>query len=375
MRILLIPSAYFPSLGGVEEVVRQLVRVYQKKDIAVQIVTSRSVNTKRREVWNGLTINRFHFYLPARRVFNLIRFFIYFPLEVFRLLLIVRFFKPTVINVHCASGNLFYATIVSKICKIPLVLSSHGETVMDAHKIYQTSAFMKRSLITGLNHASFVTACSKATLDELIQNYLDVSAKSTFIHNGIDQNEFKQIKEPIADRYIFATGRLSYNKGFDLLIHSFSKTIEQLSDIKLLIGGSGEELENLNQLIKENCLMDRVVLLGRLNREEVVRYMQSSMFVVMPSRYEPFGIVALEAMAAGKAILATNQGGTTEFIHDGEQGLLVNPNHPEELSLGITKMLNEYKMLEQGNKEYSEQFNWNKIAGTYIDIYNCFKFN
>jgi len=366
MRILLVPSAYYPSLGGVEEVVRQLGFVYKKKNIPHQIITSRPDGTKKNDVVDDILVSRFRFYLPAKKIFSIIRFFIFFPLEIIRLLLIVIRFKPSIINVHCASGNLYYATIVSKITKIPLLLSTHGETLMDASHIYQKSVFMRRSLRLGLKQANYVTACSEAILDDINQNYGDVSQKATVIHNGIDMNEFKQGVIPVEEFYIFATGRLSHNKGFDLLIEAYAMIKTRLANTKLLIGGSGEEQESLQTLINKKELSSEVKLLGRLNRKDLVRYMKSSMFVVMPSRYEPFGIVALEAMAAGKSVLSSNKGGPIEFMTDGDHVLFVDPEDVFELSNALVKMLHQYKFLEKGNAEYAKGFSWDIVAEKYL---------
>ena len=90
----------------------------------------------------------------------------------------------------------------------------------------------------------------------------------------------------------------------------------------------------------------------------------------MPSRYEPFGIVALEALAAGKAVLATKYGGPPEFIHDGKVGYLFDPMNPSEFAKKIELMLKNYSRLEKNSLHYVKKFTLQKVADQYIKIYN-----
>jgi glycogen synthase len=371
MKTLLVPSAYYPSLGGVEELSKQLAYAFTKKHITTKIITSKPPKTKYKEDIEGIIVHRFHFYLPAKKVFNVLRFFILFPIELFRFWYITKTFNPDIIHIQCNSGNLYYANIVSQITKTPLFITSQGETLMDATKIYQKSAFMRNTLIKGLKNAAYVTGCSQATIDDISNNYFDVSNKSKTIFNGINPSEFDIKTESNTDeKYIFATGRISHNKGFDLLIDAYSEIIIGYPDIKLYIGGDGEDFEKLQQLIKTKNLTDKVNLLGRIDKNQTVTYMKNSLFVTMTSRYEPFGIVALEGLAAGKAVLVTSNGGPPEFITK-DQGLIIDPNNKQIYVDKLKEMIKNSTTLEQNNNEYAKTFSWDKIANQYLTIYKA----
>ncbi|MDD5455797.1 MAG: glycosyltransferase [Candidatus Margulisbacteria bacterium] len=373
MNIWLCPSAYYPSLGGVEELTRKLAATLVKKGFTLQILTHKLPNAGYTDNIDNIILYRFHFHLPARKIYNMLRFAVFFPLEMSRLVWLYHKHKPDIIHIQCTSGHLHYLRILACMTKTPLLITTQGETVMDSTQIYQDSSFLRKVLRKGLKQADHVTACSKATLDEINEQYLDVSCKSSVIYNGIEPNEFEVAVTPVPDRYIFATGRLTYNKGFDLLIKAFSLIEKKYPELKLFIGGSGEcENELANQIMKLN-LSAKIILLGRLDRLQTVSFMKNSMFVVMPSRYEPFGIVALEAMAAGKAILATNKGGPPEFVSDRKNGLLVDPSDVGEFTEKLEEMLGKYQIFETGNIEYAKNFSWDNISEQYIKIYRKIK--
>jgi glycogen synthase len=370
MKIVLFPSAYYPSLGGVEELTNKIALQLVNCGHYVKIFTALMPNTKKKDIHAELDIYRFRFKLPARKVIDTLVFLFLFPVEMFRILLIVKRFKADIIHIQCASSNTLYAVVASKLLRVPLVLTSQGETRMDAGKIYKKSAFMRKILVYGLKQASYVTACSKATLDDLCKNYFDVSLKSKVVFNGIDSKEFGGDVQSIEDTYIFATGRLSSNKGFDLLIRAFQSLPDKYKDVSLFIGGSGEQEQELRELIADLKLGGRVRLLGRLNRMDTVKYMKNSLFVTMTSRYEPFGIVATEGLAAGKAVMVTKHGGPPEFINDREQGLVIDPFNDDLYVEKLVDMLESYEKYQQGNYEYvSNYFNWSIIVESYLDIY------
>lgn len=376
MRIMLVPSAYHPSLGGVEELTKQLALHYHKKGHEVCVVTSRPPNTKSKEVIQNIPVYRMRFHLPAKKIFNVLRFIVSYPIEIKRYRKIIKRFKPDIIHIQCSSSNTLYATLVSKITKIPLILTSQGETKMDAHQIYQKSALMRWIIKYGLKQASFVTACSQATLDDLNQNFADIRHKSSVIFNGIDPTEFEGKIKLNSETYIFTTGRLSYNKGFDLLIEAFSKIPQpKRSDIKLFIGGAGEYESELKNKIIECNIQNSVTLLGRLDREQTVYYMKNALFVVMPSRYEPFGIVALEGLAAGKAVIVTKHGGPPEFIKNEQHGYVIDPLNIPEFTKSLETMLKSYKKFETKNQVYAKTWNWDKLSEMYLAIYQKIQAN
>lgn len=128
----------------------------------------------------------------------------------------------------------------------------------------------------------------------------------------------------------------------------------------------------MEDLSKELELTQRVHFVGRQNREGVAKLFNSSLFFVLPSPVEPFGIVCLEAMRAGKPVVATNTGGPPEFIGDDVEGILVSPRDEEELFEAMQRLCNNSELVKRLGDAAAVQvqnFDWQKITEQYIDLY------
>ena len=117
-------------------------------------------------------------------------------------------------------------------------------------------------------------------------------------------------------------------KGFDLLIDAFARS-EVDDSIRLVIAGDGPERESLVSAAERAGLGERVVFTGALTPQSVANAMGGALAVVVPSRAEAFGIVALEAWRAGAPVVMTNRSGATDFMTDGHDGLLIDPEDEE----------------------------------------------
>ncbi len=365
---MLSPSAYYPAVGGVEELTRKLAAEYKKRGHQVLIITSKLPRTSFSEIVDGITVRRFYFFTPARKVFNILRFVLMAPLELLRLLISIKIFNPSVIHVQCNGSNTYYMYLAAKLLKIKLVDTLQGETKMDEHRIYQHSFFFPFALRRILKQAAVVTGCSQEVLNDAAK-YAKLGLKAQVIFNGVDLKEFQVETRKLKEIYIFTTGRFTYNKGFDLLVKTFQKILPKHKGLKLFIGGDGKDRPALEKYLQTIKLTGDILLLGRLSRRDTVRYMKNALFVVMPSRYEPFGIVALEALAAGKAILATQNGGPPEFIEPGKAGYLVDPENQKDFTAKLELMFKNYKRLEKNARSIARKFDWTVIAEKYLQIY------
>lgn len=375
MRVALVPSAYHPSLGGVEELTRRLAAELRSQGHEVEVWTSRRERDDLavEEVLDGITVRRFTFPMPRADL----RALLAFPLHAFQtlraLLRANRRFGPDVIHVQCFSSNGVYATILSLLGRAPLVVTLQGETLMDDRDIYTHSQSLRAGLRLGLRRARRVTACSQFTLDDAVQRFGADPVKSRVVFNGVSLEEGLE-EEPLAlphQSYAFAMGRVVRKKGFDLLLEAFAR--EGLpTECGLVIGGEGEELDGLRRRTMELGLDDRVTFPGRLSRPQVAWAMKHAACFVMPSRLEPFGIVVLEAWRAGTAVIATSSGGAPEFVEDQGTGLVVDPMDERALGAALRKLLLDADVreaLEQAGRARVHDFTWQSIAGAYVAEY------
>ena len=379
MKIALFPSAFAPNLGGVEELTRQLAHALVRRGHRVAVVTQRwPLDLPAYEEFEGLPLHRVAFVgaplnwdlrgLKARATWPRRR--ARAEIETAR---IVREIAPDLIHIQCAGPNAYYAHHAARALKLPLVLSAQGELTMDATGLYQKSNWMRGVLRAILADAARVTACSQNALDDVISFAAPVAlAESRVIYNGISLADFAAVPDAYEHRqpYILAMGRLVEQKGFDVLLAAFYRA--KLEGFTLIIAGDGPQSKSLALSALSARMEDQVHFWGRANREDVVRLLRGCAFFVLPSRVEPQGIVNLEAMAAGRAVVASRTGGVPEIVLDGETGILVPPDDSEALARALQELAQQPRRratLGDAGFKRAQKFDWDELAAQYEAVY------
>jgi glycosyltransferase involved in cell wall biosynthesis len=409
MRILLFPSTYHPILGGVQTVTHNLAQNLLKSGHQVQVVTNRYPRSlPAREIMDGISVRRLLFLTPDMNTLQrgradlFLASFYFYPSSLWRLRNLVHTFRPDVVNVHFPDHQIDFVLALRQRFGFRLIVSLHGHEIervalSNSEKGCKAPkhSVEAQGLQLILREADAVTACSQHLLDKAIGVEPSIAAKAQVIHNGIDPKRFLDKSPHFHPRpYALAFGRLTLKKGFDLLLKAFAQAQAVEREIDLIIAGKGEEQNALIQQAKQLGLERRVHFRGQATPEEVVRLLNGCLFVVVPSRYEPFGIVALEALAAGKPLLATKTGGLAEFLTEfgetevesecGDQPLtkrqnssvgsrplviLVGPN-VEELANGLRQFfeLSRNDFIEMGHYRIPERYSWAHVARCYENV-------
>ena len=189
------------------------------------------------------------------------------------------------------------------------------------------------------------------------------------IHNSIEMNDYNV--ETKDDGYALYFGRLSKEKGILNLINAFAKCNKG----NLYIAGEGPEKENIEKIIKENKLEDRVKLLGFLNKEQMTDVTRKCKFVVVPSIwYENCPYSVLETLAIGKPIIGSNMGGIPELVLDNENGFIYNT--VEELTEKMNTLFENEELVKQFSKKskelakqnYDREVYYNKLKQIYDKV-------
>jgi glycosyltransferase involved in cell wall biosynthesis len=333
------------------------------------------------EVRDGLVVRRFPMPLPASRISAVSHATTTGWRTIRAMRRAVDMFRPDVLHVQCFGPNGAYATALSRLCRVPLVITLQGETLMDDADIFTTSQVLRASLRAGIRSAAAVTACSTFTIDDAISRFGLAPGSGSVIFNGVSLGPSADdapaaVLPAVLDGvpYILALGRVVDNKGFDLLLAGYAAMDPSRRTADLVIGGTGSALERLEAQAEESGIADRVHFVGRLTREQVAAAMAGARVFVMPSRLEPFGIVVLEAWRAATAVVATNRGGPPEFVRDGEDGLLVDPFDTAAVAEVLGRILSDDDLrqaMAAAGRARVEAFGWPRIAEEYRAVYTA----
>ena len=375
MRIALMPSAYAPAVGGVEELSRRLAAHLVDVGHVAEVWTIRHPpELPAAEEVDGVRVRRFAMPMPAAEVKSLLRLAPAATRATSDLRAAVREFSPDVLHVQCFSANGVYAAALSALMGIPLIVSLQGETVMDDQDIYQHSASLRAGLRAGLRQARVVTGCSRFVLDDAVRRFGLAERRGVVVANGVEIGEHNPevpLELPFR-RFVLGLGRVVEKKGFDLLVDSFAPLAHDHPDLGLVIGGEGAARHGLLAQARALGLSERVVLPGTLSRGQIAWAMRNAQAFVMPSRVEPFGIVALEALEAGCPAVVSALGGASEIVRDDVDGLIVDPFDTSALSVAIGRLIDDEALrsrIAAAGRTRVREFAWVSVTERYVELY------
>lgn len=361
MRIALAASSYLPRLGGVEEHVFHLSAELRRRGHEVSVWTVDQGDAAEAGV------RTLPCPLPNRSVGGLLRWAAALPRAAAAWRRAIRADRPDLIVIQCFGANGPWAAATARRHGIPLVYANHGETFMDAHDAFATSALLRRTLGETLRDARAVTSCSAyagADLDRFGEH-----SPVTVVGNGIDTEAGAEpLGVVLPGRYIAGVGRLVDNKGFDILLRAFARAETALNGLQLVIAGDGPERPALAELARELGIAARVTFTGALQRGQVRTLLDGATAHVIPSRVEAFGIVVLEGWRSGTPVIVTDRGGPPEFVTDGVDGLLFDPESPGRLAELLTRVAHDDGLrarLGAAGARAVGGFSWGHVADRY----------
>lgn len=236
-----------------------------------------------------------------------------------------------------------------------------------------------------------------STIDEkenLIKLYSSPKEKISIIPPGVDITRFYPISNdeakeflniPADEKMILFVGRIEPLKGIDTLIKAIaqmrkSDVLSTCPHYLYIIGGEpnsencngSQEIERLKALCEEFGVGDMILFMGKKDQNTLQYYYSAAEIVVMPSNYESFGMVALEAMACGTPVVATQVGGLQHLIQNGKTGFIVPHNNPDSLEERLTQLICMPELRAQmscNSIEYARTYSWETITPRIIDLY------
>jgi len=191
------------------------------------------------------------------------------------------------------------------------------------------------------------------------------------IYPGVDLDVF--FPQGKQSSYLLMVCRLTRFKNVHIALEAMARLEDQ--DLELVIGGEGEEKENLKALSEKLGISHRVRFLGRVSFKELPKLYSQAKLLLFTSENEPFGMVPVEALASGTPVVGTNSGGLQETVAHEQNGLLINDMTPENLADSIDSILGDsskYNSLQKNTVQSAREFSWNNHVRKLEDILHVF---
>jgi glycosyltransferase involved in cell wall biosynthesis len=389
---ILVLTSTFPRWDGDHEpsfifdLCERLARHFE-----IHVLAPHAAGTSSYEEINGLSIHRYH-YAPERLeklaynggiAQNLnshpVKYLLVIPFIVMQLIAasrLIRRHKLDLIHAHWLIPQGLVAGLLRNLPghRITTLITAHGSDIFSFNG--SVTKKIKQYVLKNCDQLTVVSRAMKITVLQMGCGCpvdvmpMGTDLSTTFVPDSSRRNA----------RQIVFIGRLIAQKGVACLLDAFSKVLIEDPAVSLLIIGSGPELESLKKQADELDISSNVFFQGGVQHEEVVTYLQSSTIAVFPyqrtkqSGEEGFGLVLVEALGCGCAVIASRQPAIMEIIKDNQTGLLIDEKDPQAISQSILKLLNNPEqrnlLAERGRADVLKRFDWAQVSQSYITLIN-----
>jgi L-malate glycosyltransferase len=378
MRIL-IAVPFDEDRGGVAYVAGNLARELQRRGHQVTFVfPGKAFRIKQKVTKFGFPGYELRMQCPFGQrnpVISLLAFLILFPVGIYQIWWLLRKNRIQIINVHYPTDCFFYLALCSRMLDKALVTSVHGA---DLFPDGVRAATYPRTLKIVLKSSKLIVAPSRFLEQMVINLWPELTGKTSCIHNGINVDELNSISGGIKSAtqcpYVLCISAYKSQKAIDVLIRAFAIVHSSHPSLRLVIVGEGPLRAELSDLSHSLGLAEHIDLLGPKRPTDVIELLRGSKLFVLPSRFETFGIVILEAMACQKPLVTTTAGGIPEIVQDNVNGVLVEPDNTRALAQAMDRVLSDEilqtRLASNGLKTAHEHFNFARTAASYEAVFS-----
>jgi glycogen(starch) synthase len=384
VRILILSWEYPPRIvGGLGKHVHRLSLALAEAGHTVHVVTREHPDAPSEEEIDGVHVVRVGEYPPMIPFEELVPWVLQFNVGVLeratKLLLDER-----VDVVHAHDWLVAYAAAgVKNLFEVPLVSTVHA-TEFGRHQGHLPGPMNKliHQIEWWLTYESRRTiTCSRYMHDQVREIFDLPRAKLDVIPNGVDLDavsrpdgveEFRAARVKPGEKLVFFAGRLEYEKGVQTMLDALP-LVTRTQPIRFFVAGVGTHEEALREHATRDGLDGQVEFLGFVPEAELQMWYRAADLAVVPSLYEPFGMVALETMAAGTPCIAADTGGLRELVVHDATGLRFSPGDPASLASAILRLLTDERLdrrlVLDARRMLNDQFSWSSIAADTVGVY------
>lgn len=228
-----------------------------------------------------------------------------------------------------------------------------------------------------------VIVCSNAMRDEVVSQFAVDPERVRVLPNGIDTSLWQSSSDDRTQArkrwsnhgaLLVFTGRLEVEKGVFTLLDAMVTVSAARPDVRLVIAGNGTQADHVERVRHEFSLTHHVIKAGWLPENELKALIAAADVAIVPSLYEPFGLVALEAMSLGTPVVAARTGGLADIVVDGETGTTFNPGDPVDLAHTLLRVLDhpqQARVQAEGATASLGRYVWTRIANDTVSLYEA----
>ena len=382
MRVFMLSWEYPPRIiGGLARHVEGLSSALASSGNEVHVITLDFPGAPYEEREGSLYVHRVPVSVPAPTFHSWVLLFNHF-FEKRAGQLAHEFGAPDMLHIH--DWLTVPAGVASKhLLRAPLVMTFHSTEASRSSNSPSTESAMVEGLEWwGSFEAARVIAVSGWMRAEVLSSFKLPEDKVEQIPNAVEPLKFEGPMDAKAARarwnvtegqkMITAVGRLTSQKGFDDLIRAYPAIRRAVPESRLVIIGDGHMRAELETIAEQENVRENTIFAGFISDGELVSALRSSDVVVVPSRFEPFGIIALEGMAARVPLVVSRVGGLAEIVEDSVDGIEVEPNNPSAIAAATIKILSDRELasrLVARGEEKAKSYSWGNVAKKTLGVY------
>jgi len=365
MKILVGTGSFLPDIGGIETLLGQLLPLQAEKHDVTLITGHVTEQMAAHCEYKGVPVYRYPIFQAALKqdFAQLLRIRKQIEKQVEEI-------QPDIIHLQVCSVELMVFVPLCRKLDIPVIATIHTEMGAAGLRTGRDTFFGQL-----VQEAEWVTAVSEGVLHWVFENFPVVRPKSSVIYNAIQPPTLQPTPLPTEPKRLMFIGRLTYQKGIDILLEAFALLHQRDQTLELWIIGVGDQEVELQQQAKVLGLQDAVTFLGRAHPDEIPSLLNQATVVVMPSRYEGLSLVSLEAASMQRPLVATRVPGVPRVVLDGESGIIVDRiDDADAFAAATMRVLDDIpaatRMGERGRAHVLQYFVLSQVADQYEALYH-----